>query len=187
MGKRKITAEGVLRFIDDFGEAYMSLEKKAVWRRIYAPMYFNLDDYFPCQMERKVNGLARKGWVEKRETRNGIEVILTEKGKKQILLFNLERMGEVTASNSAGGKWDGKWRMVFFDVEELNRNKRDKLRDYLVKLGLKQMQRSVWVCPYDCEKEIKYVREVVGIPDQVKLGLLEKIENEDDLKKWWNL
>jgi DNA-binding transcriptional regulator PaaX len=181
MGKRKITLEGVMRFINDFGDVYLSLERERVWRRIHAPKYLNLEDYFPYQVERTVGRLVRKGWVEKRQTSQGLVVELTEKGRKQVLLFDLEKTGEL------GGKWDGKWRMVFFDVEELKRNKRDKLRNYLVKLGLKQMQRSVWVSPFDCEKEIKYIREVVGIPDQVKLGLLESIENEEDLKKWWDL
>ena len=128
-----------------------------------------------------VGRLARNGWVEKKETPEGTKVIITDKGKKQVLLFQLEEL------RPKKEKWDGKWRIVFFDVEEEKRKKRDDLRRYLKKLGLWQMQKSVWVCPYDCEKEIKYLREVLGVPHEVKLGLLERLENERELKEIFGL
>ncbi len=45
------------------------------------------------------------------------------------------------------------------------------------------MQKSVFVHPFPCDKEIKFVREIIGVPHEVKLGILERVENEDELKR----
>jgi phenylacetic acid degradation operon negative regulatory protein len=128
-----------------------------------------------------VNKLERKGYVEIKETRVGKAVFLTESGKRQKLLYDLEHLEQKC------GEWDGKWRVVFFDIDEQRKGKRDFLRKYLMKLGFKQMQKSVWISPYDCQNELKYIREVLDIPHGVKLGVLGEIENEEELKKWFDL
>lgn len=177
-----MSVEGVLRLVNDVGDELFPLTKKEVFRKFHnGPRYFDLEDYFPSQMERVVEKLARRGWVEKRQTQAGLKIILTESGKRQVLLYKLEEL------EPKKGVWDGKWRIVFFDVAEKQRKKRNKLRSYLGKLGFWQMQESVFVSPYDCENEVKYIREVLGIPHGVKLGVLERIENEQDLKKIWKL
>jgi hypothetical protein len=178
---RRITLGGVLRLINDVTEEMFPIDRISAHRRFYAPKYFDLEDYFPSEVERVVEKLVRKGWVEKVDTPEGVKVILTDNGKKQILLYKLDEL------KPKSGLWDGKWRMVFFDVEERDRKKRNELRKYLDKLGFKKMQESVFVCPYDCSKEVEYIREVLDIPHGVKLGLLEKIENDDDLRKWFGL
>ena len=54
-------------------------------------------------------------------------------------------------------KWDGKWRMFIFDIPEEMRSRRDSLRDKLKSLGLYNIQRSVFVYPFDCRKEMAFV------------------------------
>jgi CRISPR-associated endonuclease Cas2 len=180
-GKRRITLEGVLKLIEDLDVAYFDLSHKAVYRRFYNPKYINLEDYFPSEVENKINILKRKGFVSVVETDNGTEVVLSESGKKQILKYNLNKLENIS------GKWDGKWRLVFFDIEEKDRRKRADLVFYLGKLGLKEMQESVYIGPYECANEVKYIREVLGIPDGVKLATVINIENEEELKKWFDL
>ena len=168
----------LLEFVDDMAGEYVLVDKKTVDRHakgIFKPIY--LDDYFPSQIRQTTDRLERKGWVEKEQTREGVKIIITEKGRKEILRYELEKF--VPKSE----KWDGKWRVVFFDVAEIDRKKRNKLRVVLKNLGLVEFQESVYVGPFDCEKEIKYTREVLDIPHGVKLGILEKIENDDDLRK----
>lgn len=52
-------------------------------------------------------------------------------------------------------KWDGKFRVVIFDIEEVNKRRRDFLRNKLKELGFGMWQRSVWVSPLPIEKEFK--------------------------------
>ena len=80
-------------------------------------------------------------------------------------------------------KWDGKWRLVFFDVAEVQRGRRDQLRRYLKQLGMEEMQESVFVSPYKVFNQVKYLREVLDIPHGVKLAELSWVENQEDLKE----
>lgn len=177
-----MTAKGLLKMLVDVDETVdWIFRRKGMAETLRGPKSRSLDDYFPSVVERAVGVLARKGWVEKTETQEGIKIKITENGKKKVLMFKLEEL------KPKAGKWDGLWRVVFFDIEELCRNRRWWLRKYLRKLGLQQMQRSVWVSPYEVADEVKYMREVLDIPHGVKLGLLKEIENEEDLKEWFGL
>lgn len=45
-------------------------------------------------------------------------------------------------------KWDGKWRLVFFDVPESRRPIRDYVRGMLKRQGFREFQRSMWIYPH---------------------------------------
>jgi len=179
---RRITAKGLLRLLGDSGGELFHLTKREARAIMMGQTpYHSLDEYFPSVVERAVGTLTRNGWVEKQETQDGIVIKLTEKGKAKILRFKLKEL------LPKSGPWDGKWHMVFFDIEELKRKKRDLLRFYLKQLGLKQMQQSVWITPYNVSDEVKYLREIFDVPHSVKLGTLTEIENEEELKVWFEL
>ena len=141
------------------------------------------DDYFPSVVVRVAERLQREGDVQIKETPEGTKVAITEKGRRRVLMFKLRELGRKDEME----KWDGRWRMIFFDVAEVDRGKRDGLRKYLKQLGLKQMQESVWVTPWEVRDEVKYLREILGVPHAVKWGILVEIENEKDLKEWFEL
>lgn len=182
MGKRRsITLEGLLRFVDDVGGEFLDLSRKEVYRKFYEGSKINLEDYFPSVVARTADKLERKGMVERIETKEGLMIKITDKGKQELLKYKLKEM------RPKDGKWDGKWRVVFFDVPEEKKSKRDVLRDFLLVLGMKRMQDSVFIGPYDVMREVRYLREYLGVPHGVKLGVLESLENADDLKEIFNL
>lgn len=183
MGKRRITVRGLLGLLADTGELLIPPGSRLeAWRRMQGGVkILNWEDYFSSVAKQVANRLERRGLVEKMDTAEGIVVKITEKGKKEILNFKLDEL------RPKSGKWDGLWRLIFFDIAELDRNKRDRLREYLKQMGMQQMQESVFVCPYDVSREVKYVREVLDIPHGVKLGVLQWIENEEELKEIFNL
>lgn len=153
--------------------------------RVHRPLYFGEEytrQYLDSSIRDGVNKLLRKGKVEIRETEAGTEVRITTKGKTEIIKYRLEELNLVKPS-----QWDGKWRLVIFDVNETVRNKRDELRRWLVRLGLKLMQKSVWVYPYPLEEQIKFLREILKTPHAVKLITAEKIDNDNDLREWFDL
>lgn len=139
-------------------------------------------EYYDSSIRDGVGKLLRKGRVEIRETESGSEIRITDKGRTEIIKGRLEELGIEKPS-----RWDGKWRMVFFDVEELKKTRRDLLRMWLRRLGLVSMQRSVFVYPYPLEGEIKFLREVIGVPHGVKLVTAETIENDDELREMFEL
>lgn len=177
VGKKRITIKGLLELIAAGADELFPLTRAGAYRRFYRPKYIDWEDFFPSVVEKKINSLQRLGFVVKKETPEGWVVTITEKGKKRVLEYKL---GDLEPK---AGSWDGKWRLVFFDIVELSRGKRDRLRKYLKKLGLKPMQESVYVGPFDIKDEVAYVREVLDIPDGVKLGVMEELENDEDLRE----
>lgn len=116
--------------------------------------------------------------VEYKEFEDGsIKVVLTENGKKKALLYNIEEM-EIKKPDH----WDGKWRLVIFDIPEKIRKGRDALRDKLKDLGFKELQKSVFIHPYPCKDEIDFITEVFELRKYVRFAEVTKITNEAQLK-----
>lgn len=180
--KRRVTVRGLLKLMGDIGELILPLDKTAPYRLFHGGMPIKgIEDYFPSVVRLAADRLERKGLVKIDKGENGWVVRISDKGKTQILKYQL---GELKPKS---GKWDGKWRLVFFDVVESEKRKRDLLRRYLVKLGMERMQESVFISPFDVVDEVKYLREVLEIPQGVKMGVLEWIENAEELKQIFGL
>lgn len=172
-----------MSFLDKKFDWVLVPSKSETVRRLYRSINVSFwDEYYESSIKEEVDRLLRKGKVDVREVGGKTEVRITEKGKTEVIKNAMGELGIIKPD-----VWDGKWRMVFFDVEELNRGKRDLFRKWLVKLGLRKMQKSVWVYPYSLEKEIKFLREVLGVPHGVKLVTAERIENDEDLRDWFDL
>lgn len=108
--------------------------------------------------------------------------ILTDKGRRFVLKYNVEKL-----QLGRQKKWDGRWRIVIFDIPENKKMARDALRNKFKKLGMLQLQKSVFVYPYDCKKEIDFVSDFFGVANDI-LYLDAKIhEVEKDLKVFFGL
>jgi len=90
-------------------------------------------------------------------------------------------------SSKKGTKWQGKWFLVVFDVPEDERNKRYYLRRFLKEVGFYRYQQSVYVFPYECEKEVALIKKIVEGGKYLSYIVAEKIEYEDKLKTYFNL
>ena len=72
---------------------------------------------------------------------------LTPKGQKKAFSAYV-RAKIILRDQEKAKKWDGKWRVVIFDVPEKKRNHRDYLRSFLKMSRFKELQKSIWVSPY---------------------------------------
>ena len=84
-------------------------------------------------------------------------------------------------------KWPGKWFLVFFDVPEKQRNKRDYLRKYLQDIGFYRYQQSVYLFPYECKKEIDLIKKIVEAAKYTSYIIADEIENENQAKIFFGL
>ncbi len=139
------------------------------------------EPYYPSSITRHTLKLWRKGYVDVKETKEGTVVVLSEKGKREVLRYDLENLSVPKQT-----PWDGKWRMVFFDVPT-SHGSRNAFREYLKAMGFFLMQKSVYVHPYPCAREVKYVREVLDLPHEVKLATVSTLENDEDLRRFFRL
>lgn len=82
----------------------------------------------------------------------------TSKGQKKIRNFLLDAL-EILPPR----KWDGEWRVIIFDIPEKYRRARQALQSKLADTGCFQLQKSVWVHPFPCEKEVEFLKEFFNI------------------------
>lgn len=140
-------------------------------------IYFN-----PYEIGRRFNDLERRNYIEVVKTKKGQGIKLTSKGKMEIIRYKIKLKFKKQ-------KWDGKWRGICWDVPEIARKDRDYLRRLLKWVGLKEMQKSFWVFPFDIKEELTelaklYKKELAG---DIRFLIIEKIEDDQDLRKCFNL
>jgi len=130
----------------------------------------------------EIRGLYKSKLLRKEECADGsFTFVLTDKGKIRAMNYHFEKM-KIERKD-----WDGKWRIVVFDIPEKIRRGRDILRDKLGRLGFFELQKSVFVFPYQCEDEINFIIEYFNLRRYVRFGVLEKIDNDLHLKKIFKL
>jgi len=127
--------------------------------------------------------LRRQGCIDIRKRNHQIYISLTEKGKKKAGRFQIDSLKIKTPK-----KWDGKWRLVIFDISQLQKIKREAFRGKLKELGFYPLQKSVWIHPYDCRDEIELLKEFFGLTSkELRLIIAEEIGEDTHLKKIFKL
>lgn len=101
------------------------------------------------------------------------KVRLTPKGERE-----WRRISATGYKLKKPAKWDGKWRMLIFDIPHHRRITRDRLRQTLAMLGFVHLQHSVWLYPYDCEETILLLKADFRIGQDLLYIVAEKLEND---------
>jgi len=84
-------------------------------------------------------------------------------------------------------KWDGKWRMVIFDIPEKKKRVRRQISSLFNQAGLYRLQDSVWVFPYDCEDIIGLLKTDFGVGKDMLYVITDEIENDRHLRNEFGL
>lgn len=124
------------------------------------------------------------GWVPRRYKLHNFNQLVS-RSLRTHLIEKIEKGGEVYMRITSEGKktikrdfpmlslqnkpWDGKWRIVMFDVEEINKRVRNQLREKLKELGFGLLQKSVFISPHDIMKDFLEFSETSGIKDYLYL------------------
>lgn len=124
--------------------------------------------------ERALEALYESHLVEARENADGTyTLVLSEKGKKRVLTHRLRYMKILPPA-----VWDKKWRIVLYDIPEDEREARDAFREHLKRLGLRKLQQSAGITPFECKDEIDFIIELLDIRKYVRYIIAEHVDNE---------
>lgn len=130
---------------------------------------------------RSIRRLSREKLIEEKTLPDGsFKLVLTKKGKEQARKMSI--LGS-TITFKKPKKWDGKWRVVLFDIPEKDRIFRAILRDHLYTLDFMKLQNSVFVSPYPFEKSILELVALYSAEKYVRVITATKIDNETGVKK----
>lgn len=131
--------------------------------------------------DRSFQGLSSEKLIKEQKLPDGsFKLVLTEKGKK--VARQLSFLGS-SINFKKPKKWDGKWRIVLFDIPEKDRLFRNILRQHLYDLDFRKLQHSVFVSPHPFEKEILDLIALYSAEKYVRVITAVKIDNETSLKK----
>ena len=118
-----------------------------------------------------IKRLEKQNLVSWKEKDGELILILTERGKKKVLGYKLEEM-----KIKKPKKWDKHFRVIVFDIPENRREARNTFRKKLKNLGFYQLQKSVFVCPYECKEEVDFLRHELDIARFVNYILAKEIQ-----------
>ena len=84
-------------------------------------------------------------------------------------------------------RWDKKWRVVTYDIPEKKASLRRELAAKLQALGFFEIQRSVWVHPFECTKELNFLIKLYGADTYVRTMLVDRINSDRDIRTHFHL
>lgn len=130
------------------------------------------------QTKTTLGRLAAQGLIkfEKRDGKSYARI--TPSGKKALALAQQK----ATLIEGKKRRWDKRWRVVIFDIQERRRRTRDRLRITMRELGFVHLQDSVWVYPYDCEDLMALLKADLKLGSAVLYMVVEHIENDKHLR-----
>lgn len=79
--------------------------------------------------------------------------------------------------------WDGKWRLVTFDVPVSADEKRYQLRRLLKEFGFYQLQKSVWIYPNHLAEKFWRLLVDVELDRYCKVMLVEFLEGDENVRR----
>ncbi|MDO8473999.1 MAG: hypothetical protein Q7S62_00370 [bacterium] len=122
--------------------------------------------------------LRKEGLIVFRERNNQLYISLSEGGKTKAGKFQINSLNIQRPK-----KWDGKWRIIIFDISDRHKVKREALRGFLKRLQFYKLQESVWIHPFDCRAETELLKDFFGFTSkEIQLIVAEQIENPDFLR-----
>ncbi len=134
-------------------------------------------------LNRSIQSLYESKLVSTKSNPDGTyTLVLSKNGERLALTYDIENM-EIKSP----AVWDGKWRIVMFDVPEKIKLVRDTLRMHFKKMGFYEFQKSVFVHPHPCAKEIQYLMEFYQARRYIRFIVATEIDNVLELKRHFRL
>lgn len=145
--------------------------------------YFLRSQHYKVLNEKKFadsfNYLKKKNLIEIEKDDYDIKITLTKEGRRRVGKYQIDNL--IIKKPKV---WDKLWRVVIFDISDSQRIKRNAFRRKLKEMGFYSLQKSVWVHPFNCSKEINFLRDFFGLDNkQIEILLVKRIENDIITKK----
>jgi hypothetical protein len=174
--KKPIT-DKVLEFLSEKSLEFLNLGCQILFDpkelvRNYGIILYGNNSYFP---KTSYNSLKRSPYFESQ----GKKFYVTEKGRMRIIRNIIKNKNNQTKSVS------NKWYGIIFDIPEADRRERSFLRKELTMAGCKELQKSVWITPFDIEKELLVLLKLwkKDFNGDIRFLRIDKISGDDQIRK----
>lgn len=137
-------------------------EQDKIWKKFNIPY-----------LKRTLERLEKQKLVEI-VNQKGIQVVkITNGGRRKILRYAIDDL--VIEKPKV---WDGKWRLISYDIPAELKGLRNIFREYLKLWNFYPLHESVFLHAYPCEEQVLFLREYLGVGEYVRIFSVLKIEND---------
>ncbi len=127
--------------------------------------------------------LKKQGHIEIQRHNNQIYIHLTPKGKALAGWLQIDAL-----QIKRPKRWDHKYRIIMFDIDQLRKSHREAFRGKLKELGFYPLQKSVWIHAFDCKDEVALLKDFFGLTDrEVRYMYVDEIGDDKEARKFFNL
>lgn len=127
--------------------------------------------------------LKKQGFIEMKRDGHDVRIALTKQGKEKAGKYQIDDL-EIAHPK----QWDGKWRVIIFDIPTRSNVVRNVFRRKLKEFGFYNLQKSIWVFPFPCKEEIGLLRDFLGATKrQIQVLEVSKMEEDEFLRRAFNL
>ncbi|MDP1689918.1 MAG: CRISPR-associated endonuclease Cas2 [bacterium] len=156
---------------------------------LVAPKMTHLFKYLdrPRQERTRVYARTKQALARLQEKK----LIIIKDGSVELSVAGTQEVQKILANEyqiSEPAFWDGKWRMIIFDIKEKQRKRRDELRLLLGGAGFIKLQQSVWVHPYVCDEFIELLKaHLSSRGDELFYFTVQDLQPDTVLRRHFNL
>lgn len=135
-----------------------------------------------ARTKKTFESLKKKRLIYYNATNKKVTIRLTEKGKLYYKKICIDSMKLPVYK-----KWNHLWHIVTFDIPESNRVNRKHFAKTLELLGFYGLEKSMYVYPYECQKEIKEIGEIFSVSKYVRYITASYLSKDEFVKHFFNL
>lgn len=139
----------------------------------------------PILKMRGNKGLQKIFWKLKNKNiinLGGEKIKLTTRGRR---ILREIAISEIEIIEPA--QWDGNWHLVAYDIPEKYKKLRQWFRELLIVNDFYQLQKSLWVHPFECKEEIAIICKELNILPYVVVMTTDKLPNELEMVDYYEL
>lgn len=161
------------KFLEKVTDVHRAISPRS-WQEVGNPLLIEFRRNYEKKGARKnfakmLHYLKRYGYLKEKFLENRKAFLITPKGHRKILKIKFKTVEKKKRT-------DKKWQMVIYDIPESKKDIRDEFRNELKILGYKELQKSIWICPYDILKETEELVKNYSLGSYVKLFLIEEVD-----------
>ncbi|MBI2596559.1 CRISPR-associated endonuclease Cas2 [Candidatus Daviesbacteria bacterium] len=145
---KKSLTNKILLVLEKTVDGYVRLEDFTYHHYRYR---YGIPELRKSSLSQALRRLREGGLIEQTKVKDDVIIKLTQAGK------------ELISDNYEEKDWDGKWRIVIFDIPEQKRIIRNLFRRNLKKWGFKHLQKSVWVSKRNVFDKLELYIKDLGI------------------------
>lgn len=170
---RVVLSDALYSFFDGLIDAIGSFGDHKPYR-ISKEAYFKSKNCQPSDIRQSLYDLKKRKLVRSVVENNEHYFELTPQGKEAL-------RWSMIGKKRQEGKWDKHFRLVIFDIPEDKKTTRNVVRRKLTGIGFSQMQKSVFVYPFDCKQDIEALCYFTDSTRYLKYLVVKITEGEKEL------